>query len=63
VKKESKASVPERLRDAGGLKPGTPRELARDTGVAEAEVHGVGSIYHLLARPEPPVRVCTGLGF
>ena len=37
------------------------RDVARATGVPEAEVYGVGSFFHLLARPDVEVRVCTGL--
>ncbi len=37
------------------------REVARATGMPEAEVYGVGSFYHLLARPNAEIRVCTGL--
>ncbi|TNF24054.1 MAG: NADH-quinone oxidoreductase subunit F, partial [Deltaproteobacteria bacterium] len=52
---------PDRLRAAGGLKPGVARAVAAETGVAEAEVYGVGSFFHLLAEPDTPLRVCTGL--
>ena len=55
------ASVPDRLREAGGLLEGVARQIARETGVPEAEVYGVGSFYHLLSRPDAKVRVCTGL--
>jgi len=55
------ASVPDRLREAGGLLAGVARQIARETGVPEATVYGVGSFYHLLARPNAKVRVCTGL--
>ena len=56
-----RAAVPERLLEAGGLRPGVARDVARATGVPEADVYGVASFYHLLARPEAKVRVCTGL--
>jgi len=56
-----RASVPDRIREAGGLLEGVARQVARETGVPEAEVYGVGSFYHLLARPGAKVRVCTGL--
>ncbi|HED65298.1 MAG TPA: NADH-quinone oxidoreductase subunit F [Planctomycetes bacterium] len=56
-----RAAVPERLASAGGLAPGVSREVERETRVPEAEVHAVGSFFHLLARPEVKVRVCTGL--
>jgi NADH:ubiquinone oxidoreductase subunit F (NADH-binding) len=58
---ERAASVSDRLERAGGLQPGVAREIARETGVPEAHVHGVGTFYHLLARPDAKVRVCTGL--
>jgi formate dehydrogenase major subunit/formate dehydrogenase alpha subunit len=61
VREERRASVPERLHGAGGLRPGVAREVARETGIPEAEIHGVGSFFHLLARPHARVRVCTGL--
>jgi len=56
-----RASVPDRLQRAGGLQPGAARAIARETGVPEAEVYGVGSFYELLARPGAPLRLCTGL--
>ncbi|MEM7305088.1 MAG: NADH-ubiquinone oxidoreductase-F iron-sulfur binding region domain-containing protein [Planctomycetota bacterium] len=59
--KKQAASVPDRLIEAGGLQPGVAREISRATGVPEATVFGVGSFYHLLARPDAKVRVCTGL--
>ena len=49
------------LQEAGGLRTGVSREVSRATGVPEAEVYGVASFYHLLARPDRKVRVCTGL--
>jgi len=58
---EKRASVPDRLRESGGLLQGIARQIARETGVPEAEVYGVGSFYHLIARPDARVRVCTGL--
>jgi len=54
-------TIPDRLQAAGGLDPGVARELAAATGVPEAHVFGVGSFFHLLARPHKKVRVCTGL--
>ena len=60
-KHEKTAAVPDKLREAGGLKEGASRAVSRDTGVPEATVYGVGSFYHLLARPDAKVRVCTGL--
>jgi NADH:ubiquinone oxidoreductase subunit F (NADH-binding) len=55
------ALVGDKLRAAGGLVPGAARAVSRATGVPEAHVFGVGSFYHLLARPDAKVRVCTGL--
>ena len=49
------------LDQAGGLTEGAATEVARATGVPEAEVYGVGSFYHLLSRPDAKIRVCTGL--
>ena len=60
-REERRASVPERLHRIGGLSPGNARRVARETGVPEAEVYGVGSFFHLLADPSVQVRVCTGL--
>ena len=57
----ARASVPDRIREAGGLSKGVAREVAKATGVAEAEVYGIGSFYHLLSRPGAKLRVCTGL--
>ena len=61
AREDRRAEIPEALQKAGGLAPGVAREVARELGVAEAEVYGVGTFYHLLARPEVKVRVCTGL--
>ena len=58
---DSRSTIPDRLREAGGLVEGLAREVARETGVPEADVYGVASFYHLLARPSTKVRVCTGL--
>jgi NADH:ubiquinone oxidoreductase subunit F (NADH-binding) len=55
------AAVPESLQAAGGLGEGTVRAVATETGVPEGNVYGVGSFYHLLARPDKKIRVCTGL--
>ena len=55
------AEVADELRAAGGLVEGAARAVSRKTGVPEATVYGVGSFYHLLARPDAKLRVCTGL--
>ncbi len=51
----------ELLEAKGGLRPGVVAEVHRETGVPEADIYGVASFYHLLARPEDGVRVCQGL--
>jgi len=56
-----RARVPDELQRRGGLRPGVARDVARATGVPEAEVYGVGSFFHLLAEPDVDVRVCQGL--
>ncbi len=56
-----RAEVLARIADLGGLLPGVATEVARETGVAEAEVYGAGSFFHLLSDPDTRVRVCTGL--
>jgi len=61
LSRRDRASIPQRLQRAGGLRDGAARAIARETGVAEAEVYGVGSFYELLARPDTPLRICTGL--
>ena len=61
MSRHDRASVPDKLREAGGLLAGVARQVARECGVPEAEVWGVGSFYHLLSRPHAKVRVCTGL--
>ncbi len=51
----------ERLRKADGVTEEAVREIARETGVPEAEVWGTGSFYSLLRGPGKRKRVCTGL--
>jgi len=58
---QDRARVPDELHRLGGLRPGVSREVARRTGVPEADVYGVGSFFHLLAEPDVDVRVCQGL--
>ncbi|MEO8083436.1 MAG: NADH-ubiquinone oxidoreductase-F iron-sulfur binding region domain-containing protein [Ardenticatenales bacterium] len=58
---EERARVPDELQRRGGLRPGVARDVARATGVPEADVYGVGSFYHLLSEPDVDVRVCQGL--
>ncbi|MCO4759864.1 MAG: SLBB domain-containing protein [Myxococcales bacterium] len=50
-----------RFDELGGLRPGVSKTVSTDTGVPEATAYGVASFYHLLARPDVDVRVCTGL--
>ena len=45
----------------GGLRPGVSRQIARELGVAEADVFGSASFFHLLSNPDIKVRVCMGL--
>jgi len=56
-----RAEVLDRLAELGGLAPGIARQVSRDTGIPEADVYGVATFYHLLARPDRKLRVCTGL--
>ncbi|MCC6749905.1 MAG: SLBB domain-containing protein [Deltaproteobacteria bacterium] len=60
-RRRGRASVPEAIRDAGGDRPGVAREVGRETGVPEAQVHGVATFFHLLAEPEVRLRICQGL--
>ncbi|MEZ4222733.1 MAG: NADH-ubiquinone oxidoreductase-F iron-sulfur binding region domain-containing protein [Polyangiaceae bacterium] len=53
--------LPDALRDLGGAKPGVFGDAAERAGVPEAEAYGVATFYHLLARPDVELRVCTGL--
>ena len=56
-----KSMVPEMVLEQGGLREGVSREVARETGVPEAEIYGVASFFHLLNDPDIKLRVCTGL--
>ena len=47
--------------ELGGLREGTARAIHEATGMPEAEAYGVGSFYHLVARPDVEARVCDGL--
>ena len=58
---DKRASIPELLQEAGGLSDGVARKISQESGVPEADIYGVGSFFHLLARPSAKVRVCTGL--
>ena len=58
---EGRGELAALIQRAGGLDAGVARTVSDATGVPEAEVYGVGSFFHLLARPEVRVRVCTGL--
>jgi len=50
-----------RVHAHGGLTAGVAARVAREVGVAEAEVYGTASFYHLLSEPATKLRVCTGL--
>ncbi len=64
---QARSRAPDRARvlplfdELGGLRPGAAREIHARTGVPEAEAYGVGSFYHLVARPDVEARVCDGL--
>jgi len=58
---DAKHALPDALQQAGGLRKGVPRQVAEEIGVPEAHAHGVGTFFHLLARPDAKLRVCTGL--
>ncbi len=58
---DRRADVPHLLQEHGGLHPDAVRAVSRATGVAQAEVYGVGSFFHLLNEPGVQLRVCTGL--
>ena len=45
----------------GGATDANIRTVSKSTGVPEADIHGVVSFYHLLARPNIERRVCQGL--
>ena len=45
----------------GGLRPGASAVVSLETGVPQATAYGVASFFHLIARPDVDVRVCTGL--
>ena len=47
----SSEEIVELLQEAGGLSEGVSREISRKTGVPEADIYGVASFYHLLAKP------------
>ncbi|NKB88374.1 MAG: NADH-quinone oxidoreductase subunit F [Acidobacteria bacterium] len=61
MSEDRRHEIQELLEKAGGLVPGAARQVAQQTGIPEADVYGVGSFYHLLARPDAKIRVCTGL--
>ncbi|PRQ10152.1 NADH-ubiquinone oxidoreductase-F iron-sulfur binding region domain-containing protein [Enhygromyxa salina] len=56
-----RSRIIELLEEHGGMRPGAAREVARETGVPEADIFGVASFYTLLARPGARTRVCQGL--
>ena len=60
-KNAKREEVLHRLEQEGGLKPGVVERVHRQTGVPEADIHGVATFYHLLAEPDVEVRICQGL--
>ncbi|MEX1024706.1 MAG: NADH-ubiquinone oxidoreductase-F iron-sulfur binding region domain-containing protein [Planctomycetota bacterium] len=56
-----RGDLPDLIQREGGLADGVARKLSLETGIPEADIFGVGSFFHLLARPSKKVRVCTGL--
>ena len=57
----TREQVLEKLEEAGGLAPGVSERVHAETGVPAADVYGVATFYHLLAKPDVRVRVCQGL--
>jgi len=60
MKTSDRSSLMEALERAGGNQPGVAGLVAKQTGVAEAAVHGVSTFYTLLARPDVKLRICQG---
>ena len=60
-KNADREAVLHRLEAKGGLRPGVVDEVHRETGVPAADIYGVATFYHLVARPDVDVRVCQGL--
>ena len=56
-----RSAIMEALEHAGGNRPGVARAVGDQTGIPEADVHGVATFYTLLAKPDVQVRVCQGL--
>ncbi len=56
-----RSRVIELLEEHGGMRPGVAKQVARETGVPEADIYGVASFYTLLAKPGARTRVCQGL--
>lgn len=57
----TRATILDKVREAGGLQPGVARRIAEETGIPEAQVYGTSSFFHLLSQPDIKVRVCLGL--
>ena len=53
--------LPELLEHHGGTAPGVASQVARVTGVPEADVYGTASFYTLLSNQDAGTRVCQGL--
>jgi NADH:ubiquinone oxidoreductase subunit F (NADH-binding) len=61
VSDHQRASIPDRIQQAGGKLEGIARQIAENTGIPEAHIYGVETFFHLLDRPHKKIRVCTGL--
>ena len=60
-KNANREAVLDQLEAKGGLRPGVVDAVHRETGVPAADIYGVATFYHLVARPDVDVRVCQGL--
>ena len=49
------------LEEAGGVTEVSVRDVARETGVPEADIWGTGLFYTLIRTPGDRIRVCDGL--
>ena len=60
-KNARREEILKRLEEEGGLKPGVVGKVHLETGVPAADIYGVATFYHLLAKPETDTFVCQGL--
>ena len=58
---EKREQIIELLEHKGGVTEQSVREVAKETGVPEADIWGTGLFYTLLNKPGKRVRVCDGL--